>query len=95
MLRASGVNYDIRKVDNYGIYTRFIPRPAWRPRRLLRSLHDAGARDARESSRFCNRRWTIPSGPIIDPKAKLRGFRPTVGEAYGRIEAPKASWAFT
>jgi NADH-quinone oxidoreductase subunit D len=23
MLRASGVNYDIRKVDRYGIYDRF------------------------------------------------------------------------
>ena len=23
MLRASGVNYDIRKVDKYGIYDRF------------------------------------------------------------------------
>ena len=23
MLRASGVNYDIRKVDHYGIYDRF------------------------------------------------------------------------
>ena len=23
MLRASGVNYDIRKVDGYGIYPRF------------------------------------------------------------------------
>jgi len=23
MLRASGVNYDIRKVDGYGIYNRF------------------------------------------------------------------------
>ncbi len=31
----------------------------------------------------------IPEGPIVDPKAKLRGFRPKAGEAYGRIEAPK------
>jgi NADH-quinone oxidoreductase subunit D len=36
----------------------------------------------------------IPGGPIIDPKAKLRGFRPKVGEAYGRIESPKGELGF-
>jgi len=31
----------------------------------------------------------LPDGPILDPKSKLRGFKPKPGEAYGRIEAPK------
>ena len=31
---------------------------------------------------------------LIDPKAKLRGFRPKAGEAYGRIEGPKGELGF-
>ena len=36
----------------------------------------------------------IPEGPVVDPKAKLRGFRPKAGEAYGRIETPKGELGF-
>jgi NADH-quinone oxidoreductase subunit D len=36
----------------------------------------------------------IPSGPVMDPNAKLRGFRPKAGEAYGRIESPKGELGF-
>src|SRR5439155_627637 len=36
----------------------------------------------------------IPSGPIINPKVKIQAFRPPVGEAYGRIEAPKGELGF-
>ncbi len=46
-LRASGVNYDLRKVDRYGVYDRFhVPCAAGRTRRCVRPVHDAGARDA-------------------------------------------------
>jgi NADH-quinone oxidoreductase subunit D len=30
----------------------------------------------------------------MDPKAKLRGFRPKAGEAYGRTESPKGELGF-
>jgi len=36
----------------------------------------------------------IPAGPIMDPKAKVRGLRPRAGEAYARIESPKGELGF-
>jgi len=92
MLRASGVNYDIRKVDKYGIYDRFKFRVPLGEhgdvydRFMIRfleireclSILDQGLKD-------------IPGGPVMDPKAKIR---PKPGEAYGRIEAPKGELGF-
>src|SRR5438445_4123218 len=95
MLRASGVNYDIRKVDKYGIYDRFdfrVPLGGHGDgydRYMIRLL------EMRESVKILQVALKdIPEGPIIDPKAKLRGFRPKPGEAYGRIEAPKGELGF-
>jgi ferredoxin len=46
--------------------------------------------EMRESIKILQQAFaTLPAGPIMDPKAKLRGFRPKPGEAYGRIEGPK------
>src|SRR5262252_7959680 len=36
----------------------------------------------------------IPSGAIMNPKVKVRAFRPQIGEAYGRIEGPKGELGF-
>ena len=95
MLRASGVNYDIRKVDGYGIYNRFNFRVPlgdhWDvyDRYMIRLL------EMRESIGILEQALKdIPAGPVMDPKAKLRGFRPKPGEAYGRIEAPKGELGF-
>jgi NADH-quinone oxidoreductase subunit D len=95
MLRASGVNYDIRKVDKYGVYDRFdfkIPLGEHGDvydRYMIRML------EMRESVKILSQALRdIPLGPIMDAKAKIRGFRPPVGEAYGRIESPKGELGF-
>jgi NADH-quinone oxidoreductase subunit D len=95
MLRASGVNYDIRKVDRYGIYDRFdfkVPLGEHGDvydRYMIRML------EMRESLKILGQALRdIPPGPIMDTKTKVRGFRPKPGEAYGRIESPKGELGF-
>ncbi|MFI5335801.1 MAG: NADH-quinone oxidoreductase subunit D [Opitutales bacterium] len=95
VLRASGGTYDVRKVDGYGFYPRFdfrVPVGAHGDtfdRYMLRIL------EMRESVKILQQAFRdLPAGPIMDPKAKLRGFRPKPGEAYGRIEGPKGELGF-
>ncbi len=94
-LRASGVNYDLRKVDGYGVYPRFTFRvPIGEhgdvfDRYMLRIL------EMRESIKILDQALReIPAGPFIDPKARLRGLRPKAGEAYARVESPKGELGF-
>ncbi len=95
MLRACGVNYDVRKVDGYGFYPRFkfrIPLGEHGDTydRLMMRVLEMG-----ESVEILKQAFEqIPAGPIINPKVKIRAFRPPVGEAYGRIEAPKGELGF-
>jgi NADH-quinone oxidoreductase subunit D len=95
MLRASGVNYDVRKVDGYGFYPRFkfrIPLGEHGDTydRLMMRVLEMG-----ESVGILKQAFEqIPAGPIINPKVKIRAFRPPVGDAYGRIEAPKGELGF-
>jgi NADH-quinone oxidoreductase subunit D len=95
MARASGVGYDIRKVDKYSLYDRFsfrVPLGAHGDvydRYMMRFL------EMRESLKILNEAIRdIPPGPIVDPKMRIRGFRPKPGEAYGRIESPKGELGF-
>jgi NADH-quinone oxidoreductase subunit D len=95
MLRASGVNYDIRKVDKYGIYDRFDFRIPLGEHGDVYDRYMMRILEMRESVKILQQALSkIPGGPIIDPKAKLRGFRPKAGEAYGRIEVPKGELGF-
>jgi len=95
VLRASGVDYDIRKVDGYGVYPRLkfrVPRGEVGDcfdRFMLRLL------EARESLKILQQAFDqIPEGPIVNPAVKQRGFKPPAGEAYGRIEGPKGELGF-
>jgi len=89
------VNYDIRKVDSYGFYPRFkfrIPlgeHGDTYDRLMMRAL------EMRESVEILKQAFQlIAPGPIVNPKVKVRAFRPPVGEAYSRIEGPKGELGF-
>jgi len=95
MLRACGVNYDIRKVDKYGIYDRFEFRVPLGDHGDVFDRYMIRLLEMRESLKILRKALAdIPDGPIVDSKAKIRGFKPKVGEAYGRIEGPKGELGF-
>jgi NADH-quinone oxidoreductase subunit D len=94
-LRASGVNYDIRKVDRYGIYDRFAFRVPLGEHGDVFDRYMMRVLEIRESLKILEQALRdIPAGPIMDPKTKVRGLRPKVGEAYARIESPKGELGF-
>lgn len=95
MLRCTGVNYDIRKVDHYGIYDRFKFRVPLGDHGDIYDRYMLRVLEMRESVEILRQALKdVPGGPIMDPKSKIRGFRPKPGEAYGRIEAPKGELGF-
>jgi NADH-quinone oxidoreductase subunit D len=95
MLRASGVDYDLRKVDGYGFYPRFDFRVPLGEHGDTYDRYMMRILEMRESVKILQQALRdLPAGPIMDPKAKIRGFRPKPGEAYGRIEGPKGEIGF-
>ncbi len=95
MLRCTGVGYDIRKVDHYGIYDRFQFRVPVGDHGDIYDRYMVRMLEMRESVSILNQALKdVPGGPVMDPKAKIRNFRPKPGEAYGRIEAPKGELGF-
>ncbi len=95
MLRATGVDYDLRKVDGYGLYPRFSFRVPLGAHGDTYDRYMVRVLEMRESIRILEQALRdIPAGPIIDAKAKIRGFKPKPGEAYGRIEGPKGEIGF-
>jgi NADH-quinone oxidoreductase subunit D len=100
MLRASGVPYDIRKVDSYSIYDRFKFRV---PIGEVGDVYDryyVRILEMRESIKILEQAVKeIPEGPFISPKGTAgakapRTFKAPKGDVYGRIEAPKGELGF-
>ena len=100
LLRASGVDYDLRKADGYGVYPRFAFKV---PLGTVGDVYDryyVRILEMRESLKILRQALhEIPGGPAISPKGAALGkaprtFRPPKGEAYGRIEAPKGELGF-
>ena len=93
MLRASGVSYDLRKVDAYGIYDRFKFRVPYGEigdcydRFMVRML------EMRESLEILKQALEdIPEGPVMGNAPRV--FKPKPQEVYGRIEGPKGELGF-
>jgi NADH-quinone oxidoreductase subunit D len=95
LLRASGVAYDVRKVDGYGVYPQFDFRVPLGAHGDVYDRYMVRVLEMRESLKILQQALAdIPGGPIMDAKAKLRGLRPKPGEAYARIEGPKGEIGF-
>jgi NADH-quinone oxidoreductase subunit D len=93
VLRGSGVEWDIRKVDPYSIYSRFkfdIPTGS------VGDCYDryrVRVEEMRQSVRIINQAMKeLPPGEVRSEVPPL--LRPPVGEAYGHLESPKGELGF-
>jgi NADH-quinone oxidoreductase subunit D len=93
VLRASGVNWDIRKADPYSIYDRFDFDVPVGSKGDIYDRYRMRIEEMHQSIRIVKQAMAqLPSGEI---QAKVsRVFRPPKGEAYGHIEAPKGELGF-
>jgi NADH-quinone oxidoreductase subunit D len=87
-LRASGVPYDVRKAEPYGIYDRFdfnvpvLHGGDTYDRHLIRLL------EIQESRKILQQALRdMPEGPVIAKVPKV--IKPPVGKVYHRVENPK------
>ena len=79
ILRASGVNYDIRKVDKYGIYERFDFRVPLGEHGDVYDRYMVRMLEMRESLKILGQALRdIPPGPIMD-EDEDPGFSPQGG----------------
>lgn len=92
-LRASGVNYDVRKNEPYGIYDRFdFDVPVLHgcdtfDRNMVRLM------EMNESLKIIRQAMRdIPEGPVMAKVPKV--IKPPVGEVYHRVENPKGEMGF-
>jgi NADH-quinone oxidoreductase subunit C/D len=94
VLRASGVPYDIRRADPYGIYDRFDFEVITRNECDMYARYLVRIDEMRQSLRILEQALKeLPEGPVMSVKPQYQ-VRVPAGEAYGRIEAPKGELGF-
>ena len=94
VLRASGVDYDIRRAAPYSIYDRFdFNVITARKRRPLRPVLRPAPGNARERRILKQAVRDIPGGPIL-PGKKSYQIKVPAGEAYSRVENPKGELGY-
>jgi NADH-quinone oxidoreductase subunit D/NADH-quinone oxidoreductase subunit C/D len=94
VLRASGVPYDVRRADPYGIYDRFEFDVAVRYHGDVYDRYIIRIDEMRESLRILQQAVRdIPEGEIFSGKPVYQ-VRVKAGESYGRVENPKGELGF-
>lgn len=93
VLRASGVQWDIRKVDPYSVYHRFEFDIPTGTKGDCYDRYRVRIAEMRQSLRILEQAIKdTPQGPVKSNVPRV--IRPPAGEAYGRIEAPKGELGF-
>ena len=94
VLRASGVDYDIRRAAPYSIYDRFSFDVITAKNGDLYDRYYVRLLEMRESVRILKQAVRdIPDGPIL-PGKKSYQIKVPAGEAYSRVENPKGELGY-
>jgi NADH-quinone oxidoreductase subunit C/D len=94
ILRASGVPYDIRRADPYGIYDRLDFDVCTRDHGDVYDRYLVRMDEIRQSIRIIRQvAESIPNGPIMTGKVQYNTKVPP-GEGYGRVEGPRGELGF-
>ena len=94
VLRASGVPYDIRRADPYGIYDRFDFDVAVRYHGDVYDRFMIRYDEIRSSIKILQQAIdAIPQGEVLANKPAYK-FKMPKGEAYARVEGPKGELGF-
>ena len=94
VLRASGVPYDVRRADPYGIYDRFDFDVAVQYHGDVYDRYLVRLEEMRQSIRIIQQALDdMPDGPVTIRRPQYQ-IRVPAGEAYGRVEGPKGELGF-
>ena len=91
-LRASGIAYDVRKAEPYGIYDRFDFEVPTREAGDSFSRFIVRVEEMEQSCRIIEQALEqLPDGPIMPAKPKKK-FKPPAGESYFAVEAARGQF---